>query len=74
MFNTKVKQLITSLPQKWKKQLLKRDRNELVCLSPMKSHAWFKMTSINRKMYQFHLRSRGLTTMPHKIQDSWEEI
>lgn len=54
--------------KKMDRQWLKRDRNELVCLPPMKNHAWLKMTSINGKIYQFQLRPRGLTTTVCTIQ------
>jgi hypothetical protein len=30
--------------------------------------------SLNRKVYQFHLRTRMLTTVPYRLQNSWEEI
>ena len=30
--------------------------------------------SINRKAYQFHLRTRTLTTVPYRLQTSCEEI
>jgi hypothetical protein len=29
---------------------------------------------INRKVYQFNLRTRMWTTVPYRLQNSWEEI
>lgn len=69
----KYNQLTAALPQKWTRQLLKR-KEFIVLSSSNENLAWPKMTGINCKMYQFHLKSSGLITMPLQIQDGWEQV
>ena len=47
---------------------------ELVCLPYIKDTNWLKGTSINRKIYQFHLRTKTLTAAPYRLQNKCEEI
>ena len=51
-------QLIAALPQKWRRQVEKGECRELVCLSYIKDTNWLKGTGSNRKIYQFHLRTK----------------
>ena len=68
-------QLITALPQKWRRRVAVGGGRELVCLPNTKDHNWWRnKNSINRKVYQFHSRTRMLTTVPYRLQNSWEEI
>ena len=68
-------QLISALPQKWRRQVAAGGAWELVCLPNIKDQNWRRnKNSINRKVYQFHLRTRMLTTVPYRLQNSWEEI
>jgi hypothetical protein len=39
-------QLVSPLPQEWKRHLLTRERNELVCLPPITHFKWLTMTNI----------------------------
>jgi hypothetical protein len=67
-------QLIAVLPQKWRRQVEKGEGRELVCLPYIKDTNWLKVTGINRKIYQFHLRTNMLTAAPYRLQNKWEEL
>ena len=67
-------QVIAALPQKWKRQVEGGKIKELVCWLCIKDHKWLKKIVINKNIYQFHLRTKNLTTMPYKLQNGWEEI
>jgi hypothetical protein len=56
------------LPQKLRRQLAAGGGKELVCLPNIK-----EKNSINRKVYQFHLRTRVLTAVPYRLQNILEE-
>ena len=48
---------------------------ELLCLPNIKDQNWRKSkNSINRKVYQCQLKTRMLTAVPYRLQNSWEEI
>ena len=65
-------QLITALPQKWKRQVEgEKVRNLYVGI---KEHKWLKKSVINKNIYPFHLRTKKRTAVPYKLQNSWEEI
>ena len=64
-----------SITQKWSRQVAMGEGKELVCLPNIKDQNWQgNKKSINRKVYRFHLRPRMLTTVPYRLQNSWEEI
>ena len=67
-------QLIAALPQKWKRQVEGDKSKELACRPYIKEHKWLKKSVINKNIYQFHLRTKKLTAVPYKLQNSWEEI
>ena len=67
-------QIIAALPQKWKRKVEGGESKELVCRPCIKEHNWLRKTVINKKVYQFHLRTKGLTAVPYRLQNSWEEI
>jgi hypothetical protein len=68
-------QLITALIQKWRRQVAVGGGRELVSLLNIKDQNLRRnKNSINRKVYQFHLRTRMLTAAPYRWQNSWEEI
>ena len=59
-------QLITALPPKWRRWEAAGGGRELVCLPNIKDHNWQRnKNSINRKVYQFHLRTRMLTSVSY---------
>jgi hypothetical protein len=67
-------QIIAALPQKWKRKVEEGKGKKLVCRPCIKEHNWLKKIVINKKVYQFHLRTKGLTAVPYRLQNSWEEI
>jgi hypothetical protein len=68
-------ELITASPQTWRRQVAAGGGRELVCLPNTKYQNWQRnKNSINREVYQFNLRTRMLTTVPYRLQNSWEEI
>ena len=67
-------QLIAALPQKWKRQVEGGKSKELVCRPCIKEHKWLKKSVINKNIYQFNLRTKKLTAVPCKLQNSWKEI
>jgi hypothetical protein len=71
--NVQVK-LIAALTQKWRRQVEKRKGRELVCLPYIKDTNWLKGIGINRKIYQFNLRTKMLTAAPYRLKNKWEEI
>ena len=64
-------QLIAALPQKWKRQVEGEKSKELACRPCTK---WLKKGVKNKNIFQFHLRTKKLTAVPYKLQNSWEEI
>ena len=69
----KYNQLITALPQKWRRQVAAGEGRDLVCLPNIKDQNWQRnKNSINRKIYQFHLRTKMLTTVSPRLQNRWE--
>ena len=68
-------QLITALSQKCWRRVAAGGGKELVCLPNIKDRNWQRnKNSLNWKVYQFHLRTRILTTVPYRLQNSCEEI
>jgi hypothetical protein len=68
------KQLIAALPQKWKRQVEGGKSKELVCWNCIKEHKWLKKIVMNKNIYQFHLRTKQLTAVPYKLQNSWKRF
>ena len=67
-------QLIAALPQKWKRHVEDEKSKELVCRPCIKDQQWIKKIVISKNIYQFHLRTKQLTAVLYRLQNSWEEI
>ena len=58
-------QLIAALPQKWKRQVEGGKSKEVVCRPCIKDQHWLKKIVMNnKKVDQFHLRTKTLTAVP----------
>jgi hypothetical protein len=64
-------QLITALLQNEMRQVEEGEGKELVCRPCIKDQNRLKKIVINKKLYQFLLRTKKITSAPYRLQNSW---